>query len=394
MKITFKTAEGVCKGHPDKLCDLIADSILDECIYEDKSARVACEVMATKGHIIVAGEITCSKMPDIVEVVCRVLRHVGYNPEHFQVHVMVHGQSTDIASGVQQSLESRQGSKERYSNLGAGDQGTVYGYAIDEGENRLLPLPLVLANRITERLDIARRDKFIKGILPDGKAQVTVEYQDRVPKRVKNIVVSVQHEPDKDLTQLQHEIISEVLWPAFDAFPFDEQTEILINPSGRFVEGGPSADTGLTGRKLMVDTYGGLALHGGGALSGKDPTKVDRSGAYMARCIARHIVWCGYAQECQVAISYAIGKADPVAFSVDSLGTGKVPDSVLTEAAQEVFCLRPAGIIEYLNLRTARYAATASYGHFKEFLAPWEQTDKARELRDAIDKRSQGTKKP
>lgn len=386
MKITCKTAESVCMGHPDKLCDLIADSILDACLAEDKLSRVACEVMATKGYILVAGEITCSRMPNIKHEVHRVLNQVGYNPFHFKVKVKVHKQSADIAGGVGHSLEARNGSRERYSQMGAGDQGTVYGYAINEGDTRLLPLPVSLANCVTQRLDKARQQKLIKGILPDGKAQVTIEYHDGVPKRVKSIVVSVQHRPDKDLTHLKNEIVSEVLWPVFDKFPFDDQTEILVNPSGRFVEGGPAADTGLTGRKLMVDTYGGLALHGGGALSGKDPTKVDRSGAYMARYIARHVVSCGYARECQVAISYAIGKADPVTFVIDTLGTSTVPDEILTKAAAEVFCIRPAAIIDCLNLRNVRYAATATYGHFKDFMYAWERTDKMLDLRDAVKK--------
>lgn len=384
MGTNFKTAESVCMGHPDKLCDLIADSVLEACLMEDKSSRVACEVMATKGHIFVAGEITCSKMPDIRLEVYRVLNKVGYNPLKFRVKVLVHRQSADIAGGVGRSLESRQGQRERYSQLGAGDQGTVYGYAVNEAGHRMLPLPIVLAHRITEQLDKVRRDKIIKGILPDGKAQVTVEYQDDVPKRIDNIIVSVQHDEKKNLDRLKEQIIAEVLWPAFDIFPFDTNTEILVNPSGRFVEGGPAADTGLTGRKLMVDTYGGLALHGGGALSGKDPTKVDRSAAYMARYIARHVVWANLASECQVSISYAIGKADPVSFTIDTFGTGKVPDELLTRAAREVFCLRPAAIIEHLKLRNARYADTATYGHFKSSLYSWEMSDKYTELKEAV----------
>ena len=255
---------------------------------------------------------------------------------------------------------------------------------IAECGHRLLPLPIVLAHRVTAQIDKARREGLIKGILPDGKAQVTVAYQDGVPKRVKTVVVSVQHTKTKNLDQLKDQIISEVLWPAFSLFPLDQHTEMLVNPSGRFVEGGPAADTGLTGRKLMVDTYGGLALHGGGALSGKDPTKVDRSGAYMARHIAKHVVWAGLAQECQVAISYAIGKADPVAFDIDTFHTGKVADDLLTHAVLEVFNLRPAAIIEHLRLLNVRYADTANYGHFNNTLLPWETTDRYMELREAV----------
>lgn len=392
MKTTFKTAESVCMGHPDKLCDLIADSILDDCLYHDKSSRVACEVMATKGLIVVAGEITSSAIPNIRYLVYRVLEKVGYHPGDFKVKSHIHNQSNDIAAGVENSLESRQGLGERYSQIGAGDQGTVYGYAIDEGDYHLLPLPVTLAHRITERLDKVRKDRLIKGIRPDGKAQVTVEYADGKPKRVSNIVVSVQHDAKKNLEALKREVINEVLWPAFDTFPFDADTEILINSSGRFVEGGPAADTGLTGRKLMVDTYGGLALHGGGALSGKDPTKVDRSAAYMARNIAKHVVWNNYAKECLVSISYAIGKADPVSFSIDTQGTGSVDDEILTLAALEVFNLRPAAIIEHLRLRNARYAETANYGHFKSGLYPWEMTLRQGDFRATVDRLCQEAK--
>lgn len=371
--ITTKTAESVCMGHPDKLCDLIADSILDACLRKDKFSRVACEVMATKGKIIVAGEITCDGKVDIRWVVREVLRQVGYNPWKFTVFVFVHQQSADIAGGITTSLEARNGSEERYASIGAGDQGTVYGYATDETSEKL-PLPLVLAHRICKRVDECRRDKIIKGILPDGKAQVTVEYEDGKPKCVKTIVVSVQHEASKTQEQLTSDIKQNVLWQCFEDFPFDSGTEILINPSGRFVEGGPAADTGLTGRKIMVDSYGGLALHGGGAFSGKDPTKVDRSGAYMARYIAKNLVWSDLAQRCEVALSYAIGKADPVAVSVDSFGTSALTNEQLCEVVQSVFNLRPAAIIEKLRLRNAIYADTATYGHFHSCLFPWEDT--------------------
>ncbi|MDP3058587.1 MAG: methionine adenosyltransferase, partial [bacterium] len=282
MSRSYKTAESVCKGHPDKLCDLIADSILDACLRKDRASRVACEVMATKGKIIVAGEITCSEKVDIRFIVRNVLREVGYTPWKFTVSVYIHRQSTDIAAGVDTSLESRNGISDPYGLVGAGDQGTVYGYATDEN-HEMLPLPLLLSHRIVKRIDDCRKGKIIKGIQPDGKAQVTVEYEDGKAVRVKAIVVSVQHDKDKTQDQLKSDILNNVLWQCFEDFPFDDDTEILINPSGRFVEGGPSADTGLTGRKIMVDTYGGLASHGGGALCGKDPTKVDRSGAYMAR---------------------------------------------------------------------------------------------------------------
>jgi S-adenosylmethionine synthetase len=385
MSKRYLTAESVCAGHPDKLCDIIADNILDECLRKDKASRVACEVMATKGKIIVAGEISCSEKIDIRYIVRNVLKQVGYNPLKFLIYVYVHNQSPDIAAGVNTALEARNGINEQYGSIGAGDQGTMYGYATKE-TREMLPLPLVLSHRIVKRLDEARKGKLIKGILPDGKAQVTIEYNDDVPVRVKTIVVSVQHEKNKTQEELKSDILNNVLWQCFEDFPFDDETEILINPSGQFVLGGPAADTGLTGRKIMVDTYGGLASHGGGALCGKDPTKVDRSGAYMARYIAKHIVWCDLAEKCEVAISYAIGKANPVAFSINTFGTGTVSDEVLTIAAQEVFNLRPAAIIEKLRLRNIHYSDTAVYGHFNSCLFPWEDVNKYSELKEAVEK--------
>ena len=385
MSKRYLTAESVCAGHPDKLCDIIADNILDECLRKDKASRVACEVMATKGKIIVAGEVSCSEKIDIRNIVKNVLKELGYNPLKFLIYVYVHNQSSDIASGVNTALEARNGINEQYGSIGAGDQGTMYGYATKE-TREMLPLPLVLSHRIVKRLDEARKGKLIKGILPDGKAQVTIEYDDDVPVRVKTIVVSVQHEKNKTQEELKSDILNNVLWQCFEDFPFDDETEILINPSGQFVLGGPAADTGLTGRKIMVDTYGGLASHGGGALCGKDPTKVDRSGAYMARYIAKHIVWCDLAEKCEVAISYAIGKANPVAFSINTFGTGTVSDEVLTIAAQEVFNLRPAAIIEKLRLRNIHYSDTAVYGHFNSCLFPWEDVNKYSELKEAVGK--------
>ena len=384
MSKQYLTAESVCAGHPDKLCDFIADSILDACLRKDRSSRVACEVMATGHKIIVAGEITCAKRVDIRFVVREALRDIGYNPYAFLIYVYVHKQSADIADGVDRALESRSGDTTQYSMLGAGDQGTVYGYATDE-TREYLPLPLVLAHGICKRVDSVRKDNVIKGIKPDGKAQVTIEYEDGKPKRVASIVVSVQHSAEKNMETLRSELISEVLHPVFKDFPFDGDTEILVNPSGRFVKGGPAADTGLTGRKLMVDTYGGLAAHGGGAFSGKDPTKVDRSGAYMARYIAKNLVWSGLAKRCEVALSYAIGKADPVAVSVNSFGTSEYSDERLCDAVKKVFCLRPAAIIDQLRLRSAIYADTAAYGHFKSVLFPWESgTDRYKDLRKAV----------
>jgi len=383
--ITYKTAESVCMGHPDKLCDLIADNILDACLRKDRASRVACEVMATKGKIIVAGEITCSEKVNIREIVRNVLKKVGYNPLKFLIYVYVHNQSSDIAAGVNTALEVRNGILDPYSSIGAGDQGTVYGYATNETRENL-PLPLVLSHRIVKRIDDCRKGKLIKGILPDGKAQVSVEYENGKPKRIKTIVVSIQHDENKTQEKLKSDILNNVLWQCFEDFPFDDDTEILINPSGRFVEGGPAADTGLTGRKIMVDTYGGLASHGGGALCGKDPTKVDRSGAYMARYIAKNIVWSGLADRCEVALSYAIGKANPVAVDVTSFGTGKLTDEQLLNIVQEVFNLRPAAIIEKLRLRNVSYSDTSTYGHFNSCIFPWEDINKYSELKKAAEK--------
>ena len=385
MRKNYRTAESVCKGHPDKLCDLIADSILDACLRKDKASRVACEVMATKGKIIVAGEITCSEKINIRHIVRYVLREVGYSPWKFTVFVFVHHQSVDIAAGVDTALEARNGIIDPYGAIGAGDQGTVYGYATNETRERI-PLPLLLSHRIVKRVDECREGKIIKGIMPDGKAQVTVEYDGDKPIRVKTVVVSVQHHNDKTQEKLESDILNNVLWQCFEDFPLDGDTEILINPSGRFVKGGPAADTGLTGRKIMVDTYGGLASHGGGALCGKDPTKVDRSGAYMARYIAKNIVWSGLAEKCEVALSYAIGKANPVAVNVESFGTGIICDEHLCEIVRATFNLRPSAIIEKLRLRRAIYSNTATYGHFNSCIFPWENVDFNLNLRKAAEK--------
>lgn len=384
---SFKTCESVCIGHPDKLCDLIADSILDECLRLDKSSRVACEVMATGHKIIVAGEITCSKRADIRFITRQALRKAGYDPLKYLIYVYVHKQSEDIDGGVSRALELRNGDTSWYSTIGAGDQGTVYGYATNETKS-LIPLPLELAHQICKRVDKVRSDGTVKGIFSDGKAQVTIQYEDGKPVRVKTIVVSVQHSEGKDLDVLRSEIIANVLWPVFEGFPFDNDTEILVNPSGRFVKGGPAADTGLTGRKIIVDTYGGEGAHGGGAFSGKDPTKVDRSAAYMARCVAVSVVQNSLADKCQVAVSYAIGKADPVAVQVDTFGTGKYSDTAIRNAVIDTFNFRPAAIIEFLKLRDTDYSETSTYGHFGA-CERWEWNHCSQELREAVKKHEQ-----
>ncbi len=383
MLKTFLTAESVCMGHPDKLCDFISDSVLDECLSKDKYSRVACEVMATKGNIFVAGEITCSAEVDIQSITENALKTVGYNPQDFKIFVYVHQQSKDIAHGVDNALEYRNGDDSPYSSLGAGDQGSVYGYATNE-TTQLLPLALVLSHKLCENIDIARKSGVISGLLPDGKAQVSVEYEDGKPKKIKTVVLSVQHEASKDLDTLRKEIADKVLPVVFEEFPLDEDTDIFINPAGQFVEGGPAADTGLTGRKLMVDTYGGLGPHGGGAFSGKDATKVDRSAAYMARHIAKTIVEAKLAERCEVCLSYAIGKASPVAVNVKTFNTSTHSEQDLSEAVQKVFDLRPGAIIEYLDLLLPIYSQTSAYGHFSKTSFSWEKTHKAKELVDLL----------
>ena len=386
MNISYKTAEGVCAGHPDKLCDLIADAILDECLKKDRYSRVACEVMATKGKIFVCGEITCSKKIDIRMVVRQTLAKVGYNPLKFIVFVYVHRQSADIAGGVNKALETRDvDTDDIFASVGAGDQGTVYGYATNETWAKM-PTPVIFVNDLCKRLDEARKDGTIRDVGPDGKAQVTIEYHDDKPVSVKNIIVSVQHKDIKDLGELRREIITEIIYPLLSRYHFPKETEILINPSGRFLEGGPAADTGLTGRKLMVDTYGGLAAHGGGAFSGKDATKVDRSGAYMARVVARNIVGAWLADRCQVAISYAIGKAEPTALEIETFGTEKVDVEIIRKAVMEVFDLRPAAIISLLHLRSPYFSETTAYGHFNGYKGTWENVDKTKELEKVVRK--------
>ena len=382
----FYTAESVTEGHPDKLCDLIADSILDACLKEDENSRVACEVLATKGNIIVAGEITSRFEPQVFEIIKKVLESAGYEAEEIHMDTLIHKQSPDIAGAVERSRERRAGTVSVQSGLasGAGDQGIMIGYACDETP-QLMPMPVVLANRIVRELSASRRSGYITGILPDGKAQVTVEYEDDRPVRLDTVVVSCQHEKEKSLRKLEHEIREKVLRPALRMLPPDEDTKILINPSGRFVCGGLDADTGLTGRKLMVDTYGSLVQHGGGAFSGKDCSKVDRSGAYMARYIAKNMVAAGLASRCQVSLAYAIGVAQPVMVQVDTFGTGKIcADDCLAAAIPLVFGLTPSQICDILHLKRPIYRQSAVFGHFgrKEF--PWEKTDKAEQLRDTV----------
>ena len=365
------TAESVTEGHPDKLCDTIADAVLDACLLGDPDSRVACEVLATAGKITVAGEITTNSVPDIPHIVCKTVRRIGYSG-NYEVEVDVHDQSPDIAEAVNGENE-----------VTAGDQGIVYGYACRETP-QLLPLPVVLAHRITLGLTEARRNHLLEWLKPDGKAQVSVEYADGKPMRVATVVVSTQHKPEVSQKELREAVYQLILVPALGEY-LDQNTGVLINPSGSFVLGGFEADTGLTGRKLMVDTYGGIVPHGGGALSGKDCTKVDRSGAYMARYLAKNIVAAGLAEKCTVSMAYAIGKAEPLYVQADTHGTGKYPDTVLEEAVKLIFDLTPTGMANTLQLMEPIYQKYCNYGHFTHQSAPWEQTDCAELLWEGCD---------
>lgn len=382
--IKILTAESVTEGHPDKLCDIIADSVLDECLRTDPTARVACEVLATAGKVIVAGEITTAGMPDIPYIVSKTIKHIGYDGLEYEIECRIHDQSGDIAQAVDQDSSIYNGNKngkpvDDSCPLGAGDQGILYGYATTETKE-MLPLPVVLAHRMTHLLTAARRLGTIPGLLPDGKTQVSVEYADGAPQRVTSIVMSAQHTQDTDMEALRARIMDHVILPSLGKLPFDKDA-VYINASGRFVFGGFEADTGLTGRKLMVDTYGGSIPHGGGALSGKDATKVDRSGAYMARYIAKNIVGARLAGECIISLAYAIGKSEPVAVDVDTHGTGIYHDGILKEVVLSVFDLTPSGIIRILELTKPIFARTARQGHFADEAFPWEQINRAHELR-------------
>ena len=365
------TAESVTEGHPDKLCDTIADAVLDTCLTGDPDSRVACEVLATAGKITVAGEITTKSMPDIPHIVCKTVRQIGYSG-NYEVEVDIHDQSPDIADAVNGENE-----------ITAGDQGIVYGYACRETP-QLLPLPVVLAHRITMGLTEVRRNHLLEWLRPDGKAQVSVEYEDGKPVRVSTVVVSTQHKPEVSQKELREAVYQLILVPALGKH-LVQNTEVLINPSGSFVLGGFEADTGLTGRKLMVDTYGGVVPHGGGALSGKDCTKVDRSGAYMARYLAKNIVAAGLAEKCTVSLAYAIGKAEPLYVQADTHGTGIYPDVVLENAIRMIFDLTPTSMANALQLMEPMYQKYCNYGHFTHQSAPWEQTDCAELLWEGCD---------
>ncbi|MDP4107973.1 MAG: methionine adenosyltransferase, partial [Bacillota bacterium] len=386
------TSESVTEGHPDKICDQISDSILDAIIAKDANARVAAETSVTTGLVLVAGEITTSTYVDIPKIVRETIRSIGYtrakygfDAETCAVLTSIDEQSPDIAMGVNQALEAREGqmTDEEIEAIGAGDQGLMFGFACNETKE-LMPLPISLAHKLSRRLTEVRKDETLPYLRPDGKTQVTVEYdENNKPVRVDTIVISTQHNPEITLEQIQTDLKEHVIKPVVPAELLNENTKYFINPTGRFVIGGPQGDAGLTGRKIIVDTYGGYARHGGGAFSGKDPTKVDRSAAYAARYVAKNIVAAGLADKVEVQLAYAIGVAKPVSIAVDTFGTGKVSEDVLVDLVSKNFDLRPAGIIKMLDLRRPIYKQTAAYGHFgrTDIDLPWESTDKANVLK-------------
>lgn len=388
------TSESVTEGHPDKIADQVSDAILDAILKDDPNARVACETTVTTGMALIAGEISTTTYVDIPKVVRETIKEIGYTRakygydyETMAILTAIDEQSPDIAQGVDKALEYRdKDSEEEIEATGAGDQGLMFGYATNETET-YMPLAIYLSHQLAKRLSDVRKDGTLNYLRPDGKVQVTVEYDENDnPVRIDTIVVSTQHVDDVTLEQIQEDIKAHVIYPTVPENLINEQTKFYINPTGRFVIGGPQGDAGLTGRKIIVDTYGGYARHGGGCFSGKDPTKVDRSAAYAARYVAKNIVAAGLADQCEVQLAYAIGVAEPVSIAIDTFGTGKVSEGQLVEAVRKHFDLRPAGIIKMLDLKQPIYKQTAAYGHFgrTDVLFPWEKLDKVEELKDAV----------
>ncbi|MCC7362560.1 MAG: methionine adenosyltransferase [Anaerolineales bacterium] len=391
-KLLF-TSESVTEGHPDKMCDQISDAVLDACLAQDPMSRVACETATKTGLVLVLGEITTNAFVNFDELVRKVVKDIGYNTSVMGfdgntcgVTSAIASQSPDIALGVDNALEAKAGemTEAQIEKVGAGDQGMMFGFACDETD-ALMPLPIYLAHNLSRRLAAVRKDNTLPWLRPDGKSQVTVEYSYGRPKRVDTVLISTQHAPELALDEIRAAIIEHVILPTIPAELRDDQLHIFVNPTGRFVIGGPMGDAGLTGRKIIVDTYGGMGRHGGGAFSGKDPTKVDRSAAYAARWVAKNIVAAGLADRCEIQIAYAIGVARPLSINVETFGTGKIDDAEIVRLVTEQFDLRPGAIIRDLNLRRPIYQRTAAYGHFgrTDIDAPWENTDRAAALRAA-----------
>ncbi len=388
MKRLF-TSESVTEGHPDKICDRISDSILDAILAQDKNARVACECCCTTNFLLIMGEVTTTAKIDVEKIARDTIKDIGYDKDEYgfnyknvEIKVTLNKQSPDIAMGVDASLEGRS-TQELLDKTGAGDQGMMFGYATNETE-QFMPLAIVLSHKICERLAEVRKNGTLSYLRPDGKAQVTVEYDDDEVARVDTIVVSAQHDPDVDIEKMRLDIIEKVVKPVVDENLIDEHIKFYINPTGRFVVGGPMGDSGLTGRKIIVDTYGGYAPHGGGCFSGKDPTKVDRSAAYYARYAAKNLVASGICSRCQICVAYAIGKANPVSIDVNTFGTGVVDDDRIIEIVKDVFDFRPQAIINNLKLTEPQYALSSSYGHFGRDTFNWERIDKAEEIRSCF----------
>lgn len=386
------TSESVTEGHPDKMCDQISDGVLDAILAQDPNARVACETCTTTGVVMVMGEISTNCYVDIPKVVRETVREIGYDRAKYgfdcdtcSVMTTIDEQSADIAMGVDEALESRKGEKDEVEAVGAGDQGMMFGFATNETD-AYMPLPIHMAHRLSRRLTEVRKDGTLGYLRPDGKTQVTVEYEDEKPKRIDTIVISTQHDEHVTLEQIEKDLKEHVIKAVVPQELLDDKTRYFINPTGRFVVGGPQGDSGLTGRKIIVDTYGGYGRHGGGAFSGKDPTKVDRSAAYAARWVAKNLVAAGLADKLEIQLAYAIGVAKPVSITVDTFGTGKLSDDKIVEIVEKVFDLRPGAIIRDLDLRRPIYKQTAAYGHFgrTDLNLPWEQLNKVEEIKKYI----------